>query len=154
MNFRPVAILAWLLGQAALVATGARRADGAFAFRMFPESSTISFELSRDVVSQVGHGTVNVRVERGAWLARDVRGTLHRFRWDDRVKDGNIFPYGEQIHAGYGASAQLDRLARALDDVAAHIDEDDETVRLVADVTVRKNGRGPEHVRLMSRWRK
>lgn len=143
----------WIAGQGALIVTGAKRADGAFAFRMFPESSTIAIELSRDVVAQSGHGTERVHVRDGAWLARDRAGSLHRFRWDDRVKDGNLFPYGEPIHASYGAAAQLERLARALDDVASHIEEDDETVRLVTDVTVRKNGRPPEHVHLESRTR-
>ena len=143
----------WIAGQGVLIATGPARADGAFAFRMFPESSTIDFTLYRDVVAQSGHGTVSTKVESGTWLARDTRGTLHRFRWDDRVKDGNIFPYGQPIHASYGASAQLSRLGLALDDVASHIDEDDETMRLVADVTVRKNGGTPVHMRLESRWR-
>ncbi len=143
----------WLAGQGALIVTGRMRADGAFAFRMFPESSTIDFQLVREVSAPSGHGTVAVPVERGAWLARDARGTLHRFRWDDRVKDGNIFPYGQPVHASYGASAQLQRIARALDDVATHIPDDDDTVRLVANVTVRRNGGAPERVRLESRYR-
>jgi len=143
----------WLAGQAALILTGPMRADGAFAFRMFPESSTIDVQLVREVVAQSGHGTEVVPVDRGAWLAHDEKGTLHRFRWDDRVKDGNIFPYGHPVHAGYGAGAQLQRLAHALDDVATHIDGDADTVRLVANVTVRKNGGPPEHVRLESRTR-
>ncbi len=120
---------------------------------MFPESSTIDFTLYRDVVSQSGHGTVSTKVEGGTWLARDTRGTLHRFRWDDRIKDSNIFPYAEPVHASYGARAQISRLGLALADVASHIDEDDETMRLVADVTVRKNGGPPVHTRIESRWR-
>jgi hypothetical protein len=143
----------WIGGQVALIATGPRRADGAFAFRMFPESSTIRIDLSRDVVAQSGQGTVRVPVENGRWLARDEGGVLHRFRWDERVTDGNLFPYGQPVHASYGAAAQLQRLALALDDVADHVPEDAETVRFVADVTVRKNGGPPEHVTLTSRWR-
>ncbi len=143
----------WIAGQAALIATGSRRADGAFAFRMFPESSTIDVQLERDVVAQSGHGTETLRVDDGAWLARDRRGVLHRFRWDDRVKDPSLFPYGKPIHASYGAAAQVERLARALDDVATHIDDDDETVRLSASVVVRKNGGPPQRVELASVWR-
>jgi hypothetical protein len=133
---------AWLGGQAVLVATGSMRPDAAFAFRMFAESSTISFTLSRDV------GNARVVVDQGTWLARDSRGVLHRFRWDDRVKDTNLWPWGQPIHASYGASAQLDRLSHALDDVASHMSEDAETTRLVADVVVRKNGGPPERVHL------
>ena len=143
----------WVGGQVALVATGPRRADGAFAFRMFPESSTIQIDLVREVTAPSGHGVVRVPVDSGRWLARDDDGVLHRFRWDDRVTDSNLYPYGQPVHASYGAAAQLERLARALDDVAAHIPEDAETVRLVADVTVRKNGGPPTHVELASAWR-
>ncbi len=143
----------WLAGQAALILTGPMRADGAFAFRMFPESSTIDFQLVREVIAQSGHGTEEIVVDRGAWLAHDAKGVLHRFRWDDRVKDPNLFPYGQPVHAGYGAAAELQRLARALDDVATHIEGDDDTVRLVANVTVRKNGGPPEHIRIESRAR-
>jgi hypothetical protein len=139
--------MVWIIGQAALITTGARRPDGAFAFRMFPESSTIDFALERDVGDKVIH------VKDGAWLARDSKGVLHRFRWDDRVTEPGLYPYGQPIHASYGAAAQLDRLAHALDDVASHIDEDAETARLIASVTVRKNGGRPEHIRLTSAWR-
>jgi hypothetical protein len=145
---RALVCVVWLGGQAALVATGSMRPDGAFAFRMFPESSTISVTLARDVASP--RGVTRVPIRDGNWLARDAIGTVHRFRWDERVKDGNIQPYGQPIHASYGAAAQLDRLSHALDDVAEHIDDDTETVRLIADVTVRKNGGRPEHVHLES----
>lgn len=150
---RAVVAAVWIAGQVALIATGPRRSDGAFAFRMFPESSTIEIHLSREVIAQSGQGTVRVPVENGRWLARDTDGVLHRFRWDERVTDGNLFPYGEPVHASYGAAAQLERLALALDDVASHIPEDAETARLVADVTIRKNGGPPQHVELASRWR-
>ncbi|HEY1955294.1 MAG TPA: hypothetical protein VGH28_06770 [Polyangiaceae bacterium] len=150
---RTLVAAAWIGGQVVLVGTGPRRADGSFAFRMFPESSTIQIDLSREVVAESGQGTVRVPVENGRWLARDEGGTMHRFRWDERVVDGNLFPYGQPVHASYGAAAQVQRLALALDDVAAHIPEDDETVRLIADVTVRKNGGPPQHVELASRYR-
>jgi len=143
----------WIAGQVALILTGPKRADGAFAFRMFPESSTIEVHLVREVVAQSGHGVEEVPVENGTWLAHDARGVLHRFRWDDRVKDANLFPYGEPVHASYGAAAQLDRFAHALGDVATHSQGDDDTVRLVANVVVRKNGGPPTHLRLESPYR-
>lgn len=143
----------WIGGQAALILTGSRRADGAFAFRMFPESSTIDVTLYRDVVAQSGHGTEEVIAENGTWLARDSKGVLHRFRWDDRVKDGNLFPHQRPVHASYGARAQLERLALALDDVSAHIEQDDDTARLVAVVVVRRVGGAPERVRIEGKWR-
>jgi hypothetical protein len=156
-NLKPRARLlvaaVWIAGQTVLIATGPRRAGGTFAFRMFPESSTIQIDLSREVVAQSGQGTELVPVEAGRWLARDEDGVLHRFRWDDRVKDGNLFPWGRPVHASYGADAQLERVPRALDDVAAHVPEDAETFRLIADVTVRRNGGPPEHLRFSSRAR-
>jgi hypothetical protein len=121
---------------------------------MFPESSTIDFALEREVRKESGSGsflgTKTIAVKDGAWLARDRKGVLHRFRWDDRVKEPGLFPYAQPIHASYGAAAQLDRLSHALDDVANHIDGDDETVRLVARVTVCKNGGAPSHIELTS----
>ena len=132
----------WVVGQAVLVATGGQRPDAAFAFRMFSESSTIAVSLSREV-----NGVI-VPIEDGTWLARDARGVLHRFRWDDRVKDGHLYPWKRPIHASYGAAAQLDRLAHALDDVSSHIDDDAETTQLIAEVVVRKNGGPPELQRL------
>ena len=153
MRARYVVAALWIGGQTALIATGPRRADGAFAFRMFPEASTIQIELYRDVEAESGQGITRVRVEDGRWLARDQDGVLHRFRWDDRVKDGNLFPYGEPVHASYGAAAQVERLARALDDVADHTPEDMETRRLVAEVVVRRSDGTPEHLELESHWR-
>jgi hypothetical protein len=114
---------------------------------MFSESSTVSVSLSREVGQKI------VPVVDGTWLARDRHGDLHRFRWDDRVKDTNLYPWGRSLHASYGAAAQLDRLAHALTDVARHTGDDAETERLIADVVVRKNGGLPEKVRLESPMR-
>jgi len=55
------------------------------------------------------------------------------------------------MHASYGAGAQLQRLAAALEDVAKHIPEDGETRALELEVTVRKNGRPPSVTRLVAR---
>ena len=52
--------------------------------------------------------------------------------------------------ASYGIDAQLARLQRALDDVAAHTPDDADTRRFLLDVTVRRNGREPYVVHLTS----
>lgn len=139
---------AWIVLQLALVLTGSKRADAAFAFRMFPESSTISIALSRELADG---STVPVRD--GRWVARGPDGAPHEIAWTRRVKDPVLSNLDVTIHAAYGADAQLSRLQAALDDVLSHADEDTETVGLVATVTVRKNGREPSSVVLASRRR-
>ncbi len=143
----------WLAAQASLVLTAGSRADAAFGFRMFSESSTLSVVLSRRIASPTGHGTIVVPVDDGVWLARDPVGALHRFRWRDRIKEPGLAIFDATFHASYGAAAQLARLQAALDDVASHVTEDAETRSLALDVTVRKNGREPTVVHLVSRER-
>jgi hypothetical protein len=58
-----------------------------------------------------------------------------------------------RVFASYGVDAQLARLGHALDDVADHLAEDAETLRLRAEVIVRKNGGAPVTVRLESHAR-
>jgi hypothetical protein len=140
--------LGWLVLQGALVLTAERRADGAFGFRMFSESSTISVSLSREVGHPDGTRT-RVHVDEGVWLARDGSGTTRRFSWFDRVRPG-FAVFDQEVHARYGARAQLERLQAALDDVAAHTEGDTETKRLLLDVTIRRNGREPEVFHLAS----
>ena len=147
---RIVFAVLYLGGQGALIATAGMRADHAFGFRMFSESTTIEVELFRMLEAPSGHGTTTVHVEDGRWVARDHRGTPHRFSFHDRVRDAALSTFDTRIHASYGADAQLVRLKAALDDVAAHLDDDAETRRLVLDVTVRKNGREPLRVTLES----
>jgi len=126
----------WLVGQAALVLTAGARADPAFGFRMFPEASTLEIRLSREVGGHV------VPAPGGEWSARDTEGQLRHFAWHDRVHDPILSAIDARVFASYGVDAQLARLQRALDDVADHVPEDGETVRLRADVVVRSNGRG------------
>jgi len=126
----------WIAGQATLIFTAGARADHAFGFRMFPEASTLEIHLSREVGGQV------VPAPRGEWSARDAQGQLRHFAWHDRVRDPILSSIDTRVFASYGADAQLARLQRALDDVADHVPEDGETVRLRADVMVRWNGRG------------
>jgi hypothetical protein len=160
LNLRPgaraVFAVCWLAGQTVLVLTGARRSDGAFGFRMFPEASTIEIRLAREIESGVDGtssegGVVNwIAAPHGEWAARDARGQLRHFSWHDRVRDPTLASLDARIFAPYGADAQLARLQRALDDVADHVPEDAETIRLRADVLVWKNGRDPVEVTLES----
>jgi hypothetical protein len=140
----------YLALQAALVLTAEHRPDGLFAFRMFNESSTIAIALGRRVTTAQGGEVVPTG---GAWEARDASGVVHRFRWDDRVRDPILRTLGRPVHASYGVDAQLFRLQAALDDVADHLQGDAETRALVADVTIRRNGRAPYEKRLESRAR-
>jgi hypothetical protein len=142
---------AWFAGQAALVVTAGARPDGAFGFRMFPESSTLSYRLFREVDAPSGHGTALVEAADGDWTARDAGGTPHRFSWRARVKEPGLSTFGVTMHASYGARAQLQRLEAALGDVAAHVPEDDETRALVLEVAVKKNGRAATTSRFVAR---
>jgi hypothetical protein len=130
---------AWLAGQAVLIGTAAWRPDGAFGFRMFSESTTISIHLERELA-----GGVTVPIVDGAWVANDASGTLHRFAWTDRVADPVLRNLELTVHAAYGEAAQLARLQAALDDVAEHIPEDHETCALIAHVSATRNGHEPE----------
>jgi hypothetical protein len=138
----------WIAGQIALVATAGRRPDHAFGFRMFPEASTLEIRLSRETAAG------NVAIVGGQWMAKDASGQLRRFSWHDRVRDPVLANLDAPVFASYGVDAQTARLQRALDDVAAHLPGDDETVRLRADVVVRKNGGAPTSLQLMSRTRR
>jgi hypothetical protein len=138
----------WMAGQFALVATAGQRPDHAFGFRMFPEASTIEIHLSRETAA----GTV--AAPGGQWTTRDATGQLHRFSWHDRVRDPVLENVDTLVFASYGVDAQMARLQRALDDVTAHLPGDDETLRLRADVVMRKNGRSATTLTLTSRTRR
>ena len=146
-TWRPALRLAfgagWVALQAGLILTASRRAEGAFGFRMFAESSTLMAQLSREVEAPSGHGTVTLPLKEGEWAARGRDGYLHAFRWKDRVIEPNLSVFGVTIHAAYSAAAQVERWHAALDDVAAHLADDTETKELHLDLVVRKNGREP-----------
>ncbi len=129
--------------QIALVLTASLRADGAFGFRMFNESSSVEAHLFREVDSPSGQGTVREAAPDGKWRAHDASGAWHRFSWYDRVKSGAIAGLDAKVHASYGAAAQVDRLHAALDDLAAHVPDDTETRAFVLEIAVMKNGRRP-----------
>lgn len=114
---------------------------------MFPEASTLKIHLMREV------GAERLPAPGGAWRARDSRGQVNRFSWHDRVRDPILAAVDTGVFASYGVAAQLARLQRALDDVADHIPDDAETLRLGADVLIFKNGREPYPVTLLSHRR-
>jgi len=144
-----VAIAAcWIVGQAGLVLSAPFRPDHIFGFCMFPEASTMEIHLARELAGR------REPAPRGKWHARDAAGQVTAFSWDDRVRDPVLAALDTRIFASYGLDAQLARLQRALDDVADHTPEDAETERLVANVTVWKNGREPNSLSLFSHWRR
>lgn len=145
-NGRILFAIAWVGLQLALVATAGRRDDGAFGFRMFSESSTLRLTLWREI----GPEGARQHVTGGRWTARGPDGAMHRLDWFERTP---YWVFDQEIHASYGAQAQLGRLQLALDDVAAHIPNDAETRRLVLDVVVKRNGREPVLHTLTSRER-
>jgi hypothetical protein len=145
-NGRIVFAAIWIAVQLGLIVTADQREGGAFGFRMFAESSTMKLSLYREV-----HGT-RVHVEGGAWNARSSDGSMHRVNWYDRVPSP-YWIFDQEMHASYGAKTQLARLSRAIDDVASHIPFDDETSRLVLEVSIRRNGREPVMQTLVSRPR-
>jgi hypothetical protein len=151
LELRPPARVAfaicWISGQAALVLTAGLRSDHIFGFRMFPEASTLEIHLSRVTAN------ATLPALRGEWAARDFTGQLRHFSWRDRVRDPVLEPLDTTVFASYGTSAQLARLQRALDDVAEHVEQDDETLQFRADVSMSKNGREPQTATLFSHRR-
>lgn len=137
--WRIAVAFAWVGAQVALVITADRRPDGAFGFRMFPESSSIKIVFYREVVAEDGQRR-RIHVEDGVWSARDAGGLKRRFAWTDRVRRRELALFDTEMSTTYGANAQLARLQAALDDVATHTPDDAETRRFLLDVTVRKNG--------------
>jgi hypothetical protein len=137
---RTILAAAYLAVQAGFLVTSPLRPDGVFSFQMFNESSTIQINLGRRVATAGGERTV---LTSGRWEAKDENGGRRSFAWNDRVADPILGTLGREVHASYGVEAQLYRLQRALDDVASHSVHDTETIALVADVQVRRNGRAP-----------
>lgn len=115
---------------------------------MFPEASTVEIHLSRVTSS------ATLAAPGGEWSARDRRGQLRHFSWHDRVRDPILTSLDVRVFASYGADAQLARLQHALDDVADHLEGDDETLRLRAQVAVWRNGGGPTTTVLFSHDRR
>lgn len=139
----------YLLLQAVIVVLGLCTPDLVFSFQMFNESSIMTIHLSREVRGP--DGSTRVEATHGSWSADDGHGQARVHTWAERVPYGAPGTLDRPVAASYGAGAQLFRLQRALDDVARHLDDDRETVALIADVDVSKNGRASTRVRLESR---
>ena len=142
--FPIVFTVAYLGVQVGLIATAGGRADGSFGFRMFSESTELEVHLVRELPAG------EVAVSDGEWIANDAAGAPHRIRWRDRVRRPELNLFDRRIHASYGAHAQIARWQAAVDDVAAHTPDDMETTRLAVELVIRRNGRDPERVRLVS----
>ena len=138
----------WMVGQAALILSAGMRPDGIFAFRMFPEASTMEIHLWREA------GGRWVRAPQGEWSAHDSAGQLRHFSWRDRVRDPILAAVDTRVFASYGADTQRARVGWALDDTADHLPEDGETTRLRAEVVVWRNGREPTTTLLESPLRR
>jgi hypothetical protein len=146
-NYRIAVAAVWVILQIALVVTADGRPDGAFGFRMFAESASLKIVLQREVKDASANGNGSPRVQKvhvdgGLWSARGTDGVVRKFGWYDRVPFP-VWVFDQEMHASYGSATQLSRLQAALDDVSAHISEDDETQRLLLTVTIRKNGHEP-----------
>ncbi|MFO0659244.1 MAG: SUMF1/EgtB/PvdO family nonheme iron enzyme [Polyangiaceae bacterium] len=139
---RPAAIVfaAVFFGiQGTLIATGSLRPERAFGFQMFPEASTATISLLREV--RGADGVVRaVPMPGGVWRARGRDGVERTFRWTDRIKYQYLQRLDQPAFASYGVAAHLHRLQGALDDVATHTPDDAETLRFLARVEVKKNG--------------
>jgi hypothetical protein len=138
--------IAFLGLQLALIFTADLRPDRIFSFRMFNESSKLSFELFREVNGRRGPRRVPVR--NGTWQARTPAGNLAEFHWTDRVRFASLTRTSVLVHTPYGLEAQLFRLQKALEDVAAHIPDDTDTRALIAVADTLKNGRPAGRVTL------
>jgi hypothetical protein len=150
-NYRIAFAAVWIAVQMLLIVTADRRADGAFGFRMFSESSTIKVALYREVLEPSGQRT-RAHVDGGVWKAIGPDGVVRRLTWYDRVPSP-FWEFDQEAHASYSAQTQLARLQAALDDVAAHMPNDAETLRFVLHVTVKRNGREAVAHELVSRER-
>jgi hypothetical protein len=152
-SYRIAVAALWIGVQVTLILTADRRPDEAFGFRMFNESSTIRVALYREIDAP-GGGRDRVHVDGGVWSARGADGLTHRLTWYDRVPTP-YWAFDQEMHASYGAGAELARLSSALEDVASHLaaGDDRETRRLLLEVTIRRNGREPVVRALASRER-
>jgi hypothetical protein len=145
----------WIAAQIVLVLTAERRPDGAFGFRRFVETTTVSVTLSREVtvVDPASRAVRRTRVrvdDDGEWTARDEGGMSRTFAWRDRVKLAAFEILGRAVDAPYGARAVPVYWQAALDDVASHVPDDAETHRFLLSITVHRNAGEPYVVELAS----
>jgi hypothetical protein len=105
LKARAAFFFAYLAAQAVILIHAQRSPDFVFGFQMFNASSDMKITLLRKV-RRKGRERL-VAVQDGAWQAKDARGAIHQFRWQDRVHDGVLGTLGTFIHASYGLRAQL-----------------------------------------------
>lgn len=132
--------LVFFAAQLGLITTVQLRPDRVFAYQMFNASSSIRISLERRVRQAHGGARV-VRVHDGKWTARDAAGQIHAFSWGMFVRDPVLGVLDREIHAKYGADAQLLYLRHALDYVVQNTPQDAETTALIARVQLWDNGR-------------
>jgi len=144
---RVVFAATYVVAQLGLIAWGLSTPDHVFGFQMFNASSRITVNLYREVKGRRGKKRL-VPMKDGRWQARDADGSLQSYRWQDRVRGPVLNRLGVSTHAAYGLNAQLFRLQAALDDLAAHIPDDTQTLALVAVVEATENGRPVPEIRL------
>ena len=146
---RVVFAATWLAAQVALIATAGLRAEHAFGFRMFSESTTAELHLWR----RTADGELVSEVQ-GGWWTRNKAGARVHLSMRDYLDAPELSYYDERMPAAYGQEAELWRLQRALDDVIARLGDDDRTTAgFVVDVRLRRGGGPPSTVRITSRTR-
>ena len=135
-NARTLFCALLLVVEAALIATAGRRADRSYGFRMFADSSSVKVSLFRQI-----DGGALLPVEGEQWTAHDCAGGEHRYVWSDMVRWPAPARLDRTTMAPYGTDAALAETKGALAFIAAHTPEDCETRALVAELTLRRNGR-------------
>jgi hypothetical protein len=148
-SLRPLFFFGYLGVQALLLVRAQSSPDFVFGFQMFNASSELKIALFRQLRPRHKRAAKLVPVTVGTWQVQGSDGTVHTYRWNDRVRDGVLGTLDRYVHASYGLDAQLFRLQLALDDVAQHLPGDDETAALVALVESRRNGRDQPTKRLV-----
>ena len=124
-----------LLAQISLIVRAYAAPVDVFGFQMFPESSDWSALIYR--VTPDG-GLIDVRQP---WPGG--------YRWQDLMAGSGLESPFTRHPADYGLDASLHFLQGALDWASAHTPADEETVRLIAEVDLWSNGRGPRHATLV-----
>lgn len=105
-----------------------------FGYQMFPEAS----EWRADIVRVTDDGE-RVPIEE-PWFG---------YEWTDLVRGRGLTTPGRRHHADAGIDNQLEFLNEALDWVANHTPDDDETVRYEADVTIWRNMGEPRQLTIV-----
>src|SRR6185369_11371531 len=87
-RLRPLFFCAYLLAQLAIVAHAQKSPDLLFGFQMFNASSQLKISLFRQVRRRGRTRLIPIRD--GMWVVKDRSGTEHSYRWQDRIRNGNL----------------------------------------------------------------